>query len=466
MTSVDPSKAVADPRDQVPTWASGEVPVGSSGWVPFPVELVQGTVHGAFERQAMQTPDAVAVAGPTGSLTYAELDDRADRVAHALVASGAAGRPVALAMAHDVDLVCAVFAVLKAGAIVLILDPSGPHEVNRSVLVDAAPCLLVVDEVTGPVGEGLGDVVVVRQWADLLASGGSGRVGSAVGPAAPAMLAYSSGTTGGAKGAVLPHRALLHLFRGATDALRIGPGDRLPMIFPISLAVAAYPMFLPLMVGGSLRIRDVRAHGLAGFPEWLADEQISVLYVSPTVARFMGDVPEGVDLTALRLVVLGGERVDADAVAVVRGAFGEHVTVANGYGATETGVLTFYVIDPRASFGAFGVPVGLPIPETELRIVSDGGDDLPQGEIGELHVRSPYLFLGYWHRPDLDEAVLRDDAGVAVYRTGDVGFDLVSLNAYPHHDTQGWTRPWMTDGIHAIPAGSGLPILISEFGPM
>lgn len=401
---------------------SGKV-VADSGWQPYPVELVDATVHAAFRRQAAETPDTVAIAGPTRQLTYREVDEVSDRLALALVAAGAHGLVVALALPHDVDLVVAVFGAFKADATVLILDPSAPTALNESIVADAGPAVLVVDDATEDVAAALSDVVVVRRFGSLLDDGPAveALAGSA-GPGDPAMLAYSSGTTGGAKAAVIPHGALLHLFRGAIDALQIGPGDRLPMIFPISLAVAAYPMFLPLMVGGSLRIRDVRAHGLAGFPEWLADQEISVLYVSPTVARFMGDVPDDVDLSRLRLVVLGGERVDADAVGIVRRAFGGHVTVANGYGATETGVLTFFVVDPEAEFGPHGVPVGLPIPETELQIRSADGSMLPAGEVGDLFVRSRHLFSGYWRRPDLDAEVLSEDGGIPVYRTGDVGF--------------------------------------------
>lgn len=401
---------------------SGRSAIASPSWTPFPPELVQGSVHAAFERQVDRTPDAIALVGPTTTWTYREVDHLANRAANELVGAGAAGRAVALAMAHDADVVVVVLAVLKAGGVVLLLDPASPVELNEAILADAAPALLVFDQANSEIADSLSEVAVVRRSSELLGGAATARPGVAVGPDAPALLAYSSGTTGGAKAAVLPHRALLHLFRGAIDALGIGPDDRMPMIFPISLAVAAYPMFLPLMVGGSLRIRDVRSLGLGGFIEWLAEQRISVLYISPTVARFMGPAPSGTDLADLRLVVLGGERVDADAVAAVHVAFGGDVAVANGYGSTETGVLTFYFIEPGETFGPHGVPVGRPIPETELTIVADDGRPLEAGEVGDLLVRSRYLFSGYWNRPDLDAAVLSAVDGVPVYRTGDVGF--------------------------------------------
>ena len=126
---------------------SGKV-VADSGWQPYPVELVDATVHAAFRRQAAETPDTVAIAGPTRQLTYREGDEVSDRLALALVAAGAHGLVVALALPHDVDLVVAVFGAFKADATVLILDPSAPTALNESIVADAGPAVLVVDDAT------------------------------------------------------------------------------------------------------------------------------------------------------------------------------------------------------------------------------------------------------------------------------------------------------------------------------
>jgi len=398
-----------------------DVPVPSDAWRPFPASATTAPLHAQFEAQVDRRPDALAIAGPGGRATYGQVEGAANAAAARLVAEGASGRPVALAMAHDLDLVVAILAVLKAGSIVLVLDVEAPAPQIQAILDDAAPAVVVVDARGATALVDISGLDRPIGWADLAAGEDRGRPSVEVLPSHPAMLAYSSGTTGAPKAAVLPHDALVHLARGAVDSLRIGPDDRLPMIFPVSMAVAAYPMFLPLVVGGSLHVRDVRSVGLVGFAEWLAEEQISVLYLSPTVARFMGDGSD-VELRDLRVVALGGERVDADAVRVVREKFGQHFTMVNGYGTTETGVLTFHVIGADAGPGAYGVPAGLPIPETELRIVADDGAEVVSGATGELIVRSRHLFSGYWNRPDLDGAVLSEEGGIPVYRTGDLGF--------------------------------------------
>ncbi|MGN6694074.1 MAG: AMP-binding protein, partial [Aquihabitans sp.] len=359
---------------------------------------------------------------PGGTLTYEALDATANRIANALrERTSPLGRPVALLLGHDVELVASIFGVLKAGAIVLVLDPLAPADVSAAVVADAGPAALVTDEANGDAAAALAGALPVLRVEDT-AEASSERPPLGTGPDSPAMLAYSSGTTGGAKAAVLPHRALLHLTRGASDELRITASDRLPMLFPVSMAVAAYPMLLPLLAGGSLHIRDVRSVGLAGFHQWLADEAITVLYLSPTVARFLGDVPADLDDLSLRIVVLGGERVDGDVVNLVRATVGDGPVIANGYGTTETGVLTFYVIGEGEAFGPAGVPVGQPIVETTLVVQADDGTECGPGEIGELLVQSRYLASGYWNRSDLDAQVFTaiEGSDEVVYRTGDL----------------------------------------------
>ena len=406
----------------------GAAPWGPScprpeSYLPFPADAVERSMGERFAAVAAAHPSTVALRSPAGSWTFAELDAASNRVANAIVARlGEGEEPVALLFDHDGPLVVAMLGVLKAGKLVLVLDPEAAPALSESLLADSGARLLVADEHRLAAARDLADreVNVVRDSA-LVEGATDDPPTVLVGPDRGAMLAYTSGTSGSAKAAVIPHRALLHLMRGATDALSISPGDTMPMLFPVSLAVAAYPMFLPLLNGGTLTTRDVRGLGLVDLGKWISEERISVMYVAPTVARFMVDVVAGFEYPALRLVVLGGERVDADAVALVRDLFGEDLVVANGYGTTETGVLTFYFVQPGETFGDAGVPVGHPIPGMDLEIRREDGALAEPGMAGELFVRSRYLLRGYWGRPDLDAKVLSvGDDGVPVYRTGDV----------------------------------------------
>ena len=390
----------------------------------FPAVAVETSLWARFEEVAARFADQPALVGTERTLTFAQVGREARRGA-ALVAGHSPDRavPVALLFDHDVDLVLAVLATLAAGMAVLILDPDAPDSVNAAILADAGPALLLHGAGRGEQARRLAAGFPIDDWTVRPPDGDVMAPLPAVAAGDPAMFAYTSGTTSAPKAAVLSHRALLHLVRGATNALAISPTDRLPMLFPAAMAVAAYPMFLPLLNGGALCVFDMRSLGLAPFPAWLAEQGVSVIYMSPTVARFMGDTGPAREYPKLRLVVLGGERVDDEALAIVSRQFGDHVVLANGYGTTETGVLTFCFVEPGRRHGPAGVPVGQPIPGVELTIRSAEGGPVGPDQPGELTVTSPFLFSGYWNRPDDTARVLTAEAGsdMATYCTGDLG---------------------------------------------
>lgn len=413
------SRSVAPGR---PPWWQHPRP----GSAEFPAEAVEGSVPGRVAAVAVEYPDRVAIDAPSGELTYAELMDRVGALAHGIAAEAPEGNvPVAIMYEHDSPLIVALLAVMAAGKIVHVLDPTAPEAMLVALLEDSGARLIVADDANLDTARAAaGEGVEVRTPADL-AGGRPVELPSVdVGPADGAMLAYTSGTTGAQKGALIPHRVLLQVGRGAAEGLALGPDDRLPMLFPLSLAVAAYPLFLPLFHGGRLCVLDVRTVGLGPLPEWLESSGLTVMYLSPTIVRFLADIAaDGLTMPDLRQVVLGGERVDLAAAEAAWGLFGTGIQLANGYGLTETGVLTFYFLDPAAPPPADAtVPVGYPIPDTELLVLDGEGQPVAAGVTGEVSVRSRYLFQGYWGRPELNAMVLHtSDDGTAIYNTGDLG---------------------------------------------
>lgn len=398
-----------------------------AGFVPFPDAALAGSVVDRWLAMSHRFPDRVALRSSDRAWTYAELRSevlgRADALGSQV--SGAEPQRVAILGSHDGDLVVAILTVIGAGHVVVVLDPESPDDQLLSVLAEARPTHLVH-------GEGHGD----RAAALASSSGGGVRVLALAdldgdptaalpvrGPRDAVMLAFTSGTTGSSKGAIITNAVLLNLVRGATNALGIGPEDRMPMLFPVSMAVAAYPMFLPLLNGGALSTLDVRGVGLAPVGPFLVDERITVAYLSPTVVRFLEDSLAGLSFPDLRLVAMGGELVDADVVELAARVFGSDL-LANGYGTTETGVVTLHVIDP-AERPSGAVPVGRAVPEVEVLVLGDDGAELPTGDVGEVVVCSPHLFEGYFGHPEMSRQVLDDDPtgrpGWRRYRTGDHG---------------------------------------------
>jgi amino acid adenylation domain-containing protein len=388
---------------------------------------VNRTVIDRFFEVADRFSDDVALRSQGRERTYGELRaevcDRASGLVD-LLPGDSGPCPVALLMPHDGDLVVGILAVMAAGAVAVVLDPESPDEQALNVLVESRAVALVYRHETAEKAARMADgqareIRVVS--LDGLSGAGQASLPSRS-PTDPVMLAFTSGTTGGPKGAIITNSVLMNLVRGATNALGIGPGDRLPMLFPVSMAVAAYPMFLPLLNGGTLATLDVRGVGLAPVGKFLQDEAITVVYLSPVVVRFLEDSLRGMDFPDLRLVALGGELVDAEVVQLANQIFAP-AHLANGYGTTETGVITLQVEEPTAELGE--MPVGFPVDECEVSVLDDRGEEVGADVVGEIAVTSPHVFAGYWGHPELSRRVLEEDPqgrpGWQRYRTGDFG---------------------------------------------
>ena len=405
-------------------WLSG---THNGDFVPFPDRAVAGSVTDRFVEMAAAHPDQTALSSPAGSWTYEQLHEETLDRARALVESlGREPVPVAVLATHDGPLVIAILAVIMSGNIVVVLDPLAPVAQHEHVLRECQPGLIVHDdsqtELAAQLAALASNQVRATHLESLTGASARGELPRR-GPQDPMMLAFTSGTSGSPKGGIITHGVLLNLVRGATNALGIDANDRMPMLFPTSLAVAAYPLFLPLLNGGTLSTLDVRSVGLSPVADFLRDERITIAYLAPTVVRFLVDALANRTFPGLRMVALGGELVDAEVIGLTNDLFGPDL-IANGYGTTETGVITLWVIDPSAPPVA-AVPVGYPVPDVELFILDDRGEPTPRGESGEIAVASPYVFVGYWGHPELNRQVLSaDPAGRPdwrLYRTGDFG---------------------------------------------
>lgn len=402
---------------------SGVAPL-PEGFAPFPDDAVDAPLGDRFTHVAKVFADATAVRSPSVEWTYAELAAEVSRIAAGVRAKvgSTTPTPVGVLADHDGPLVAAILGIITAGHVVVVVDPTVPAEQTAAVLgVSGAPLLLHDDTFAELARSVVVDAALSVAIVALDDLSGDGPGPADLGPDSPLMLAFTSGTSGEPKGAIITHGVLMNLVRGATDALGLGPADRMPMLFPVSLAVAAYPMFLPLLNGGTLATLDVRSVGLAPVADFLADERITLAYMAPTVIRFLVDALAGREFPDMRLVALGGELVDNEVLELTARMFEpEHVAV--GYGTTETGVTSLWVADAGTTVEGTA-PCGFPVPEVELLLLDEEGRPAPSGESGEVGILSRHMFHGYWGHPELNRQVLSDDPqgrpGVRLYRTGD-----------------------------------------------
>lgn len=369
----------------------------------------------SFARRVEEGPDRVALRVGGRSVSYRELDERADRIARAVLSRGVGpGEIVAVSGRKGVGLVAALLGVLRSGAAMLPLDPALPSA-RRRAMVRIGGARLVVS-VGGEDGIEL----------PTLAVGADGELeGDApMGPAPPqlsgdgaAYLVFTSGTTGEPAGVEGSHAALGLFLDWQRATFQVGPGDRVPFLTGLSFDVMLRDLLLPLTSGATLCIPpDGVLASPAELRSWLAGEAITLLHAVPSLATTWLDVPD-TPTAPLRVTFFAGEPLPGPLVTRWRSAF-PSTRVVNLYGPTETTLARFWhEVPAEPAHGA--QPVGFPIPATDALVVAEDGSLAAPGEPGEVLIRTPYrarrLLGGRRFVPDPTGG---DDL---VYPTGDRG---------------------------------------------
>ncbi|MGW1031999.1 amino acid adenylation domain-containing protein [Streptomyces antibioticus] len=349
-----------------------------------------------FARQVAAFPNHPAVQDGAETLSYAELDLRANRLAHLLRERGAvSGEIVALRLPRSVDLVVAVLATLKTGAAYLPVDPDYPAERIAFMLDDARP-VCELTPASFPVPGGLPDEepVVPRHLDDA------------------AYVIYTSGSTGRPKGVVVSHRGIAGLCANQAERYESGPGSRVAQLISPSFDASVSELCLALLTGSCLVIPPGALAGdeLAAF---LADRRVTHAHLTPAV---LSGLPRTA-LPALRTIVTGGDVPPVDVI----GYWAEGRRLVNAYGPTEATVdVASWVHDAP---GRQPVPIGRPIANAVVYVLDRHLRPVPPGVAGELYTTGPGLARGYLDRPALTaERFVANPftAGGRMYRTGDV----------------------------------------------
>ncbi|MDP9389617.1 MAG: non-ribosomal peptide synthetase, partial [Actinomycetota bacterium] len=389
------------------------------------------TVADLVEAAVARWPHATAVVAGDQSLTYAELDHRANRLAHHLRALGVGpDQCVGVCLERSVDLAVGLVAVLKAGGACVPLDPSYPYERLAFMVGDAGVAAVVTRAALASRLPATGAPVVLvdagATWADRpCAPGPPDRSTSSQ---HLAYVIYTSGSTGRPKGVMLTHRGLVNHHRAAVDLYDLAPGDRVLQFCSISFDASIEEMLPTWAAGATVVFRPEDAPILGrGWLEWLRRQRITVVNL-PTAywhewARDVDALGERVP-EHLRLVVVGGEKALGAACRTWWRLTGGRARWVNAYGPTETTCMsTVYEAPPDG--GGIGEdrdpPIGRPLPNTVVRVVGEGGEEVPAGETGELLIGGAGVARGYLHHPELTAERFVEVAGMGrVYRTGDL----------------------------------------------
>jgi long-chain acyl-CoA synthetase len=362
------------------------------------------------DRRAAQDPYGPAVADSSTSLTNHDLLAEVQAVARRLDSLGVgAGDVVAVKLANRVELVLLLFAAWRLGAAVTPVNPSLTEgEVARQV-ADSGARLLVVEEDDDTVGAGEAAVVSV---GDIRTAGGADPAPRAD-PDALALLIYTSGTTGVPKGVMLDHANLDAMTAMGRAALEVGRSDRCLLILPLfHVNGIVVSVLTPLLAGASVVIAD--RFNPTTFFDTLERERPTYFSAVPTIYALLAALPEDVrpDTSSVRFAVCGAAPASAELLTRFQRRFG--FPLVEGYGLSEATCGS--TINPVSGIRKAGT-VGRPFPGQELRIVDGAGNEVPQGEDGEVVVRGPNVMRGYLGRPEDTAAVIVD----GWLRTGDLG---------------------------------------------
>ncbi|MFI5373091.1 MAG: AMP-binding protein [Candidatus Rokuibacteriota bacterium] len=391
------------------------------GFVPFERAAIEQSIPRRFAQQVAAGPDRLAVKLRSASLTYAELDRRADLVARAIRARGIRAEPVAVVVEQGLSLLPAILGTLKTGRIYVPLEVGLGRDRLRHLLRDSCASTALVTASAACLVRDAADPDLDLLDVDDLPSGAPAEAPEIeIAATAPAYIYYTTGSTGEPKGVVDSHRNVLHNVMRYTNGLGIGPGDRLTLLQSPGFSGAVSSMFCALLNGATSLPFDVRLAGGGELADYVDREGVTIYHSVPTIFRsfLRGDrVFPGV-----RVVRLEGDRSARLDVELFRRHFAPGCVLANGLGATETGLVRRFLLGRETPFDGDLVPIGYPVEDMEVAVLDDDGKPAAPGEVGEISVRSEYLALGYWNRPDLTARAFETDArGRRAYRTGDLG---------------------------------------------
>lgn len=399
-------------------------------------------VHRLFEERVRDQPDAIAVAHGDVSLTYRQLDDRANALARILRRSHSVGPGslVVLLLERSPRVVLSMLAVLKAGGAYVPVSPDTPdarigllleESASRVVLTDAAHQERLTD-IARTAGAGDSAVVVVDD--ELLTRSPSTAPRAiedvAVTPDDLAYVIFTSGTSGRPKGVMVEHRSVVNYVRNVHTHLGLSSADTCGYSTPVSFDLTVTTTLACLALGGRVAVYDGQDLDVDAYQEFLSRHEVTFIKLTPGYFALMAD---RLHRTDVRTVVLGGEKLQQTVLEKIRTRPEQHLTVYDEYGPTEATVGTCVGVVHPLPAGA--VPnIGRPYDNYQVHVLHSDGKEAAVGEIGELFIGGAGVARGYLNQPELtaerfsatphrtkghDVPPVQDGAG-RLYRTGDL----------------------------------------------
>jgi amino acid adenylation domain-containing protein len=407
-------------------------------FIEFRKEEIEQSIAARFASQVTRNPERLAVKTRNYKWTYDELNTAVNRIAQAVLhLGGDREERIALLFEHDAPMVAGMLGALSAGKTYVPLDPHHPKARLLEIIEHSQATLLLTNNKNLALASELtnANVRLINIDNTTLVNANSPAMSlPAIEPDRLAYILYTSGSTGEPKGVMQNHRNVLHYIRVYTNNLHLNAQDRLSLFSSYCFDASVMDIYGALLNGATLYPIDIREDGLAGLADQLIGDAITVYHSTPTVYRyFLGaqaSLPANVgdpnlSFPKVRLVVLGGEKVDRSDVELYRQHFSDDCIFVNGLGPTEATVSLQNFIDKETEITGESVPVGFPVEDTEVLLLNKSGR--PAEIFGEIAVKSAHVALGYWRNNEatakafVSTTTVKDGLGHRIYRTGDMG---------------------------------------------
>jgi amino acid adenylation domain-containing protein len=390
--------------------------------LPRPAEA---RLHLMVEQQVDRTPDAPAVTYEGQTLTYRELDQRANQLAHHLLSLGVGPEtPVGVCTERSLEMVVALLGILKAGGAYVPIDPGYPQDRLAYMVQDSrVPVLLTQQHLVERIpASSATRVCLDSQWSQVQAHS-TARPNLPLDPRGLAYIIYTSGSTGRPKGAMNFHQAICNRLLWMQEAYGLGAQDSVLQKTPFSFDVSVWEFFWTLMTGARLVMAKPGGHQDAAYlVELIQRERITTLHFVPSMLQVFLEQPGVEQCRGLQRVICSGEALGAEHVERFHGKL--NAGLHNLYGPTEAAVdVTFWECKPGDKRRS--IPIGRPVSNTQMYVLDRQMNPVPVGVAGELYIGGVQPARGYWNRPELTaEKFVPDpyasEPGARLYRTGDL----------------------------------------------
>ncbi|MEH1952720.1 amino acid adenylation domain-containing protein [Nostoc sp.] len=384
-------------------------------------------IHKMFEMQVERSPQAIAVVCDNTQLTYQQLNQQANQLAHHLRTLGVGSEVlVGICLERSLEMIVGLLGILKAGGAYVPLDPAYPSERLAFILEDTqTPVLLTQEKLLNNLPPHQAQVICLdSNWQENIQNSQENPVNETTVDHLIYVI-YTSGSTGQPKGVMIPHRGICNQLYWKQTTFGLTQADKVLLTISFSFDPSVWQIFWPLCFGGQLFMARPGGHkDPAYLVKVITEQQITVLALVPSILRVLLEEKGIENCRFLRHIICGGEALPGELIEHFFAQLNLDNVLHNCYGPTEASIDTTFWTCQRGTNYAIA-PIGRPITNAEIHILDENLQPVPVGESGELHIGGIGLARGYLNRPELtiDKFIFNpfsSEPGARLYKTGDL----------------------------------------------